>query len=300
MTRQPTFFIVGAPKCGTTAMSEYLRSHPRIFICQPKEPHFFATDFHPYRRDMIRSEEEYLALFSDAGPAHQALGEASVWYLYSSTALPLIRERIPQAKILVMLRNPVDYLHSLHGQLRYNFDEDVPDFEEAWRLQAVRAQGRRLPPRCRTPFLLQYRELARFDRQVQRLLDAFPKPQVKLVVFEEFVRAPRRTYLDVLAFLDVPDDGRTVFPRVNRNKRLRYRWLAFADQRPPRFVQSTIRLVKRGLGRSGSGLLSRLYTEESERASLSREFRDELNALFRQDVERLSKIAGRSFDLWLH
>ena len=64
MTR-PNFFIVGAPKCGTTALSEYLREHPNAFLCQPKEPHYFATDFPTHR--YVTKEEAYLKLFREAG-----------------------------------------------------------------------------------------------------------------------------------------------------------------------------------------------------------------------------------------
>src|SRR3954453_5726372 len=95
--RRPTFMIVGAPKCGTTAMYEYLQTHPQVFISDPKEPHFFSEDLGAHRS--IFNRKEYDALFSAAGPHHLAVGEASAWYLHSSTALPNVRREFPDIKL---------------------------------------------------------------------------------------------------------------------------------------------------------------------------------------------------------
>ena len=84
--RRPDFFILGAPKCGTTALSEYLRRHPRVFVSRPKEPHYFCADFDYYYAPGQRTEEHYLRLFAEADEGHLAVGEASVWYLYSEDA----------------------------------------------------------------------------------------------------------------------------------------------------------------------------------------------------------------------
>src|SRR4051812_4112884 len=86
---EPTFMIVGAPKCGTTALYEYLQTHPQIFISNPKEPLFYAEDLGAHRN--VFSRGEYEKLFSTAGPQHLAIGEASAWYLHSSVALPTVK-----------------------------------------------------------------------------------------------------------------------------------------------------------------------------------------------------------------
>ena len=151
---KPNFFIIGAPKCGTTALSEYLREHPNIYMCTPKEPHYFDYDFEQYRE--VETLDEYLGLFEAATTEHIAIGEASACYLYSSVALEDIYQFAPQAKIIVMLRNPVDLAYSYHSQLLYASDENVPDFEQAWRLQDIRREGKKIPPRCRDSALLQY------------------------------------------------------------------------------------------------------------------------------------------------
>src|SRR3954467_10896207 len=82
---RPTFMIVGAPKCGTTALYEYLQTHPQVFITDPKEPLYFAEDVGAHRNIFKRAE--YDALFSEVHPHHKAIGEASAWYLHSAVAL---------------------------------------------------------------------------------------------------------------------------------------------------------------------------------------------------------------------
>ena len=114
--RVPDFFIIGAPKSGTTSLSEYLRAHPGIFFSQPKEPFFYSEDYtHPGR---ISRRGDYLALFAGAPPG-ALLGEGSTWYLRSAVAVPRILQDNPDARFIVMLREPLAMLRSLHAhQLR--------------------------------------------------------------------------------------------------------------------------------------------------------------------------------------
>ena len=146
---KPNFFIVGAPKCGTTALYEYLRPHPNIFMSEVKEPHFFAKDFGAYPR--IKTLREYNAIFAGSTEEHLRVGEASVYYLRSSVAIANIHEFNPEARLIAMFRNPVEMVHSFHSQLLYISEETVADFETAWRLQERRSRGLDLPPAIRSP-----------------------------------------------------------------------------------------------------------------------------------------------------
>ena len=133
----PNFFIVGAPKCGTTAMNDYLDQHPDVFMAH-KELHYFGNDLQVKNRI---SEQEYLQHFKDA-VNEKIIGEASVWYLFSATAAKEIKSFSPDAKVLIMLRNPVDVIYSLHSQHLYDGNEDVLDFESALALDDERKAGR--------------------------------------------------------------------------------------------------------------------------------------------------------------
>ena len=231
MAATPNFFLVGAPKCGTTALYEYLRPHPHVFMPELKEPHFFARDLGTYPR--IKTLDAYAQLFAGSTGRHLAVGEASVYYLRSTVAIPAIREFNPAAKIIAMFRNPVDMVYSLHSQLLHVSEEIVEDFETAWRLQERRARGLDLPPAIRSPLLVQYAEVGRFGTQAQRVLSAFPADQVKLLLFDDFAASPQRVYDEVIAFLGIPHDGRREFPRINENKRSRVSWLRRFYRKPP-------------------------------------------------------------------
>jgi len=117
--RAPDFFLVGAPKCGTTALYAMLGAHPEIFVSPIKEPDFFAADIRAAvlggrvsrPGEFVEDWSEYLALFSGAAPS-QRLGEGSVCYLASGVAAAAIHERCPEARILMVLRDPADRLFS--------------------------------------------------------------------------------------------------------------------------------------------------------------------------------------------
>ena len=291
MTARPNFFIVGAPKCGTTALSHYLRRHPQIFFSLPKEPHYFATDLPRYR--MATHESAYLEYFRDAGPQHTAVGEGSVYYLYSTEALSRIRAFDPEAKIIVMLRNPVDMVYSLHAQLLYSGNETERDFARAWGLQELRARGHHVPPKCHDVKILMYREVASLGAQCQRLLEVFPRRQVKFVHFEDFKARTAEVYGDVLAFLGVEPDGRRHFEPVNESKVHRFQRLGQFTQRPPAALVRLGGHCARMLGLRRLGLLRRLREVNSQpyaRPPLDPALRQRLTEVFRDDTLRLARV----------
>jgi hypothetical protein len=298
----PNFFILGAPKCGTTALSEYLREHPRAFVSQPKEPHYFCEDFDYYYAPGRRSEEHYLRLFDAAGPEHLAVGEASVWYLYSADAARNIAAFDPAARAVVMVRNPVDLVPSLHSQLLYMLDEDEPDVARAWELQDARARGERLPPRVRVPEFLQYGEAARLGAQLRRVHEHLPSEQVLVLVFDDLRADTGAVYRRVLDFLGLPDDGRADFPRVNENKVHRAGAVARFTQRPPAALVSVARGVKRVTGAERLGVLDRVRRgnrQVTRRGEIDPELAAELRAHFADDVGELGELIGRDLGSWL-
>jgi len=297
---KPNFFIVGAPKCGTTALYEYLRPHPRIFMSEVKEPHFFAKDLGTYPR--IKTPEDYTRLFAASTDEHLRVGEASVYYLRSGVALKNIHAFNPAAKIIAMFRNPVDMVYSLHSQLLYWSEEIEPDFEKAWRLQERRRQGLDIPPGSRGAFLLQYREVGQFGSQVQRLLSLFPREQVKLILYDDFTASPAKVYDEVVEFLEIPHDGRSEFPRVNENKRARVAWLRQFYRKPPAVLLGVVRSLKQAVGAEGivavKKRLVEMNTVKERRQPLSPKFRAELVEYFREEVALLSRQMNRDLSHW--
>jgi len=296
---KPNFFIVGASKAGTTALSEYLRQHPDIFVSYPKEIHYFALDFPRYR--YVESLDDYIAIFAAA--RCRAVGEASVYYIYSSVALQEIHRFNPQARIIVMLRHPVELACAQHSEMLFNCNEDVEDFLEAWNLQEARKQGMHIPPGCRDPKVLFYRDIALLGAQVERLLDIFPREQVLFVWTEDLRMDAGRVYREVLAFLGVPDDGRNRFGQVNVNKRFRYRWLARWSQTPPAPVVRTARWLRLRMGVNLGWLLRAVRgwnKVTAERMPLPADAEACLRASFAEDIRKLAALTGRNLDHWLN
>lgn len=297
---RPNFFIVGAPKCGTTALYEYLRPHPNIFMAKVKEPHFFAKDLGAY--PFIKTLDAYTKLFAESTAEHLRIGEASVYYLRSTVAIPNIREFNPEARIIAMFRNPVDVVYSMHSQLVHVAEETVGDFETAWRLQERRSQGLDLPPNRRESFLFQYAEYGRFGTQAERLLSAFPRAQVKLILYDDFAASPQRVYDEVITFLGIPHDNRTEFPRINENKSARVGWLKTFYRKPPPALRSAIRGLKRAVGaKEISAVKKRIVdfnTVQARRPPLSPALRAELVETFRDEVALLSRILNRDLSHW--
>jgi hypothetical protein len=250
---KPNLFVVGAPKCATTAWVEYLGSHPHIFFSRAKEPHHFSHDFPKWC--WARTRQEYLALFSESGDA-PVVGEGSVRYLYSRVAAREIHKFNPDAKILIFLRSQEDFLPSLHNQQLYNRDESIENFEQVWRLSGKRPADT-IPACCREPSFLDYKAMGRFHEQVERYFAVFPAEQIRVLAFRDWIANPRQAYLDILRFLDLEDDRRSEFPPVNEAKHHRSKLVASLTQNPAPWVRKTSRVLTHIAGRQ-LGLLTRL------------------------------------------
>ena len=289
--RLPNFFIIGAPKCGTTALWEYLATHPGIYMSPRKEPHYFNFDA-AYRH--VRSPEEYVSLFRDAPPSAKILGEASVWYLHSRAAVPEILKTVEDPRFVVMVRNPVDMFASLHEQLTVSGRETIQDPEKAWEAQERRGRGIDVPKSAVEPSHLQYRDVCSLGAQLERVLAVAPRERVHWIVFDEFARNTHAEYLKVLAFLGLEDDGRHAFPRINSAKALRSQLLSDFTRLIKRMKRATG--IERGFGIVGH--LKRVNVDYRDRPPLRPEFRAELARVFSDDVRKLEAITGRDLSAW--
>lgn len=298
MRRLPDFFIVGAPKCGTTALYHYLSMHPGIYMPTFKEPHFFSGDFPRFGK--IHDLESYLDLFEDA-PDNARTGEASVWYLYSNCAISRILDANPDARIIAMLRNPVTMAKSLHRQLILSLREDIVDFESAWRAQYDRRSGKHLPLYCPEPSHLQYADVCRYSRQVERMLAVVPEAQLKILIYEEFFSDVRAQYDSVTEFLGVECDRRTVFPHINVAREPKRNWLWQFIRRPPfplDRLHGPAQSLARLLGLRPIKLLNDLDSRAARELPSNPTFDRELYDFFASDVAALEKLLGRPLPAW--
>ncbi len=292
-TRRPDFFILGAPKCGTTALAQYLAEHPQVFMATPKEPHHYNTD-HAHRH--FPDRDAYLALFADAGPIHRRIGEASVWYLYSAMAVANIEDDLPGARYIVMLRNPVSMAPSLHEQLVFAGNESIADFHSAWRAQDRRRAGEAIPAFVTEPAYLLYREACSLGAQLRRLLARVDRGRVLIVFTEDLTADPRAVWTRVQDFLGLDDDGRRAFPVVNPAKVRRSRMLKLINDA---YARLRGRL---GFGGFGFGVLERVdrwNSRDRPRDALPERLRQELAGAFAEDVATLEALTGRDLSHWL-
>jgi hypothetical protein len=290
----PDFVIAGAPKCGTTALCQYLTTHPGVYLSKVKEPCYFATDLPGLRQ--VQDERQYMGLFAGADDSVQT-GEASVWYLYSRDAVRNIRSVNPDTKFIVMLRNPVDMAHALHmEQLRIR-NETVDDFAKAWALQDERKVGRSIPRLCRQPELLQYRDICALGSQVARLQEVVDPRRVHIVVFDDFVRKTQESYKAVLNFLDLADDKRTLFPRVNPSTRIRSPAVADFFASPPALF-CYLRSALRSVGIRPGNVVHRLNQRITAREPVPAEVRTAISRSYTDEIRLVERLLQRQLGAW--
>lgn len=287
---QPNLFIVGAPKCGTTAWVEYLSTHPDVYFSPVKEPLHFCTDFPGFRAYPDRTA--YEALFANSGSA-RVRGEASVMYLFSMAAAKEIAAYNRDARIIIFVRRQEDFLPSLHNQLLFNGDETIEDFETAWRLSPVRT-----PPRsCREPRFLDYMAEGRFHEQVRRYIDSFGADKVRVFHFDDWTREPIAAYREIIRFLDLRPDGRLTFPKVNEAERHRVQLLGRFTQSPPPWAIKASALAKRVTGGANAPLVGWIRslnrTSGYRSTGASEQLAAEIRSYFAQDNRLLEPLIWR-------
>ncbi len=230
--KKPNLFIVGQPKSGTTALHQFLGQHPEIFMSSVKEPHYFCPDFHSESDQYydscrffdFREESEYLQLFAKV-KGEKVAGESSVNYLYSQVAASQIHQFNPEAKIIIVLREPAKFVYSLHSHYVKFTEENEPDFDRALALEAQRRQGKFTSPRVTSPSYLYYSERVKYYEQVKRYYDLFYRAQIKVVIFEEFRSQNEKIYREILEFLVVDPEFTPKYDAINVNKEVRFQGL---------------------------------------------------------------------------
>ncbi len=206
--RLPDFFIVGHPKCGTTALYEMLRRHPAIFMPDFKEPWFFAEDLRPRFQPAhagrgVETLDEYRLLFAEAG--ERLAGEASSGYLLSTVAASRIASARPDARAIAIFREPAEFLRSLHEQMLRDHIESEQDLGQALELEAERREGRRIPSRSHLPQMLLYSDYIRYAEQLTRYREALGPERVLALVYEDFRADNAATLSRVQRFLGVEE-----------------------------------------------------------------------------------------------
>jgi O-antigen/teichoic acid export membrane protein len=296
----PNFFVVGAPRCGTTSFWKYLSSHPQVYMSYQKEPLFFGSDLTKVPGEFLVLEKDaYFELFR-RGKGKAVRGEASVMYMFSKNAAREIYQCNPKARILICLRNPVDLVYSYYGQLRWGGYEDIRSFDGALEAETDRRMGRRVPKSALVPEALYYSEIGMLGAQVERYLKVFPREQLHFVMFDDLMKDTAKSYLGLLDFLGIARVEPRSYVVRNPHKEARSLTLSAWFQRPPWLAQLMLALVPQPYRYIMLGHLQRLLnTRLIRREEMRPETRRRLQDYFASDIERLGVLIGRDLSGWL-
>lgn len=196
----PNLFVIGGPRCGTTNLNGLLGAHPEIFMSSNKEPWFYALEgidqpfSGPGDGQGIRERSAYGALFDDAR-GFPAIGEASTLYLASHRAPRALRSDVPDARLIAVLRDPIERAFSNYNQHRWQGREDL-SFADALEAGPDRVAGGWAP-------FWDYRAMSRYGEQLARWYEAFPAEQIHVVIFDELLDAQAEVLNGLFRFVGV-------------------------------------------------------------------------------------------------
>lgn len=293
----PNFLIVGAAKSGTTSFDRYLSDHPDIYIPPKKEAHYFSTpDFPPLFRGpgddgmnlyTIRNRTEYEQLFNCVRH-EKAIGESSVFYLYYPGTAKRIYSEIPDAKIIILLRNPVQRAYSAYMHLIRD-ERETLCFEESLKTEQERKTGDFEP-------MWLYHELGLYAKQVKQYLDVFGRRQVKVILFEEFIRNPESQLKDVFHFLEIDSDVHIdTSVQHNESGRPKSRWIYNFISKPNVAKEFLKPLVPPAI-RERVGI--RAKSMVLERESMNPQTYEALMDYFTTDIMKLETLLNRDLSIW--
>lgn len=294
----PNFLIIGAQKAGTTAISHYLELHPQIYMSPIKEPGFFDFEDHPPDfkgpRDQVlyastlSKLDDYVKLF-DGVTDEVAIGEATTWYLYSQRAPYRIKHHVPEAKLIAILRNPVDrafsaYMHAVRD------DREHLDFEAA-----LEAEDQRIADGWE--YLWHYKSIGQYSKQLSHYFSIFDANQIRVYLYEDLCNNPEGLLKDIFGYLGVDSTFQPeVFTRLNLSGKKKSQALdaLLKDSNPvKRFLKPLIPVKLR------KQMANRARVFNSAQSECPQVIRKKLMKDFREEVLTLQELINRDLSHWL-
>lgn len=303
----PNFLIIGAAKSGTTALYEYLKQHPQIYMSWLKEPHFFAFegkkpnfqgpgDQELYNYIIVGDVEDYCALFEGVSK-EAAVGEASVNYLYLPRARDRIRHYVPEAKLIVVLRNPIERAYSSFLHMIRDGREPFNDFAEALQAEAERIQNNWAP-------IWHYKQAGFYYTQLKHYYEVFEREQIRVYLYEELNNETISVLRDIYNFLGVDNtfvsdvSKRYNVSGVPKNKRLHALHLFLLRPHPVKSIFKPLlpRKMRRPLL---EGLTNAIRNRNLAKPPFPVEVRRQLTEVYREDILKLQELIQRDLSKWL-
>lgn len=313
MNRLPTFLVVGAVKAGTTSLHEYLQQHPEVYMSPVKETNHFCDadmDFAhfnvDYRQDIdhnldkylagpmdkkihiahVRTWQQYQLLFKNVKD-EKAVGEVSNAYLFCPSTVTAIKQKLPAVKIIMVLRNPVDRLYS-----QYLMNLKLGKITERDLLREIEQDQAKIHKGWGVSHL--YLEVGKYYEQVKRYYDAFPKEQIKVLLFDDFKKDATATMQEIFDFIGVDSSF-----AIDTSRR-------YNEAGMPRFGKLNYWLTQIGV----YGLVKKIFPDELKNRikaliytkkdipTIQPDERRHLEDLFREDIQQLAQLIGRNLDHW--
>lgn len=304
----PDFLIIGAAKSGTTALYHYLNQHPQVYMSPEKEPRFFAlegqrpdfrgpADHRGINRCQFTSIEAYRELFREASDEKTA-GEASTLYLYSPEAPENIARHVPDAKLLVVLRNPVDRAYSAFLFMLRDSREPLDDFS-----LALEDEQRRIAENWGPEY--HYRRRGFYYPQLKRYFERFGRDNVRVYLYDDLMADPESVVRDMFRFLEVDD---TFEPDVSSKHNVSGLPTSKVLQRAYLFLRGSSSLKNALKPLLPPGLRGKLYSRAlrsvqsrnlKKAPPLSPRVRRELTEIYRDDIMQLQDLIQRDLSKWL-
>jgi len=296
----PNFFVIGAARSGTTSLDQYLAQHPEIFITTRKESHYFAADQFPpctgpgdegIRNLLVRDADAYAELFAGAA-GKKAIGESSAFYLHLPGTAERIAQAVPDARIIMLLREPVDRTHSAYMFLARDGRETLSLEQGLEREEERKLKG--FEPMWR------YKALSFYYEHVRHYVEVFGEQQVKVLLYEEFYTNPAQALRDVFTFLGVKED-------VPINTSVRYNLSGMPKSRKLYTPLNRFIFNPNGLEKRIKSLIplhlrkawaSKLIGMSVERVSMDSQIQAQLRAHYAGDVQRLQDLLQRDLACW--
>jgi len=279
MERWPNFFLMGAPRAGTTSLYEYFKNTKGVYLPHIKEINYFSESINPdlLILKVIRDKKKYLNLYKDVKD-EIAIGDATPLYLWDPKAAKLIHDVAPNAKIIIILRDPIERAYS-HFLMLLSFGKDSSSFSESIK------KSLKAPP----DYSGRVVECGLYYEQVKRYLDLFGKDQVKIYIYEEFFKNPRSYVKEILEFLGVNEKPPTSVGEIH-NPLIEPR-----GKIAEKIMQSeSIRKASKILPRSAGLALKDIFGKKTKKPPMQEEAKKLLEEIYKDDVKKLENLLGRS------
>lgn len=293
-------FIVGAAKSATTSLYNYLSYHPEVFFPKLKEPRFFSSKYYSFPhngtmdaectdRFIVKTLSDYEKLYSNS-KGEKIIGDASVDYLYTLQAANDIYKYNPQAKIIIILRNPIDRAFSHYNHLVRDGREKC-SFIEGLNLEEKRKEKN-------FEFSWHYTSVGMYYEQVNAYLKYFKKEQVLILLFEELVSTPKPHCKRITEFLgiDIKSIESNLFPIINKTGIPKSQFVTDIINRPSFFKSILKKLIPHRIGIKVKSFLNGISLYQKVFYSDNASFLEEK---FKNDILKLEKLISRDLsDIW--